>query len=177
MVNSNNKRLACNLAAVVFGMLLLSFASVPLYRMFCQITGYGGTVREVFTPSEKIGSKTIKVYFDSNVNPDLPWKFKNEQEFVTIKTGENAMAFYSATNNSNQLIKGMATYNVTPQKAGKYFQKISCFCFDEQILYPAQHINLPVSFYIDPAIENDPNLKEVERITLSYTFFNITESN
>ncbi|AZL15810.1 cytochrome c oxidase assembly protein [Rickettsiales endosymbiont of Stachyamoeba lipophora] len=177
MHKSSNNKILVNLLAVTFGMLLLSFATVPLYKIFCQVTGYGGTVREVFTSSDKIGTKTLRVYFDANASPSLPWRFKNEQPYITVTTGENALAFYSAENLSSNPVKAMATYNVTPQKAGKYFQKISCFCFEEQMLLGKQHVNLPVSFYIDPKIEEDPNLKEVDRITLSYTFFNISEFN
>jgi cytochrome c oxidase assembly protein subunit 11 len=171
-----NKKIVTNILAIMLGMIMLSFASVPIYRIFCQVTGYGGTVREVMYASDKIGTKQLRIYFDANTSPDLPWKFTKQQNFITVKSGENALAFYYAENKTNQPIKGMATYNVTPQKAGKYFQKIACFCFNEQILYPHQKIELPVAFYIDPKIENDPNLKEVDRITLSYTFFNINET-
>ena len=169
-----NKRVALVLGGLVCGMVALAFASVPLYRLFCQVTGYGGTtqVSEVGELEELVVSdRDITIRFDSSVNGNLPWNFKPAQRFVDLKVGEEGIAFYRAKNTSDDKIKGVATFNVTPLKAGQYFVKIECFCFSEQTLLPGQEVDMPVTFYVDPEIENDPNLIDVKTITLSYTFF------
>jgi len=156
---------------LVLGMVMLTFASVPLYNLFCKVTGYGGTTQFASVASSKIGSKILKIRFDANVDSKLPWQFKAEQEEVEIRVGENNLIFYSAENNANIPIIGTAVYNVTPHRAGRYFNKIQCFCFTEQLLKPKQKMVMPVSFFIDSEIENDPELKDVDTITLSYTFY------
>lgn len=156
---------------LVLGMVMLTFASVPLYNLFCKVTGYGGTTQYAPIASKKIGNKILKIRFDANVDNKLPWQFKAEQEEVEIRVGENNLIFYSAENNANISIIGTAVYNVTPHRAGKYFNKIQCFCFTEQLLKPKQKMIMPVSFFIDAEIENDPELKDVDTITLSYTFY------
>ncbi|AIL65938.1 Cytochrome C oxidase assembly protein CtaG [Rickettsiales bacterium Ac37b] len=169
-MNSNGK-LALSLLMLVAGMLMLTYASVPIYSLFCKLTGFAGTAKINTQPTHVIGTKTIKVRFDANVDKDLPWIFKPKQYEVAVKTGENTLVFYMAKNLSNKPITGMAIYNVTPHKAGAYFNKIQCFCFEQQLLLPGQEILMPVSFYIDPEIEKDPYLEDVTAITLSYTFF------
>jgi cytochrome c oxidase assembly protein subunit 11 len=174
----NNGRVALILFSVVAGMIGLSFASVPLYRLFCQITGYGGTPLISETASEtRVSERTITVRFDSNINPDLPWRFKPVQKEMTVRLGEQALAFYEAENLSDVKMTGRATYNVTPYKVGSYFNKIACFCFDEQTLMPGQVVSMPVQFFVDPEIFDDPGTEEVKTITLSYTFFPVEDDD
>lgn len=158
---------------LIIGMSLLAYASVPLYSLFCKVTGYGGTVKKAKRVSLHKGTKRIRVRFDANVHTDLQWSFKPEQKFVELVTGENTLVFYAATNNTNKPSIGTAVYNVTPHKAGEYFNKIQCFCFEEQLLEPNQHVMMPVSFFIDPEIEKDSELQDLKEITLSYTFYKI----
>ncbi len=168
-----NGRVAWPLAGLVLGMVALTFASVPLYRIFCQVTGYGGTTQRVAAApgADAAGGKTILVRFDANVSPALPWKFQPVQREIRVKIGEQSLAFYRATNASNDTVTGTATYNVTPESTGSFFGKIACFCFTEQTLEPGQTVDMPVSFYIDPAIVSDESTKQVQEITLSYTFY------
>ena len=156
---------------MVLTMIGASFAAVPLYDMFCKVSGYGGTTARALNTSGIIGSKNIKVFFDSNLDDKLPWRFIPLQRQVNIIPGQNVLAFYESENLTDRSIKGMAVYNVTPFKVGKYFKKIECFCFEEFILAPKQKVTMPVLFFIDPAIEQDPNAQEVQSITLSYTFY------
>jgi cytochrome c oxidase assembly protein subunit 11 len=161
--------LAC--VGVVAGMVGLSYAAVPLYRLFCQVTGYGGTTRIATVAPDRIGARVITVRFDGNVAPGLAWKFMPEQKSIEVRVGETALAYYRALNVTGRSTAGTATFNVTPLQAGAYFNKIDCFCFSEQTLMPGQSADMPVSFFVDPAIEDDPDLRHVTTITLSYTFF------
>lgn len=157
---------------VAVAMLGLAYASVPLYRLFCQVTGFGGaTIRVNENAAPKAVDKVIKVRFDANVAPGLAWTFKPVQTQATIRIGERKMAFYQATNLTDKPITGMATYNVSPDTAGGYFMKIHCFCFDQQTLQPGETVDMPVSYYIDPAILEDASARRIDEITLSYTFF------
>ncbi len=154
-------------------MLALGFASVPLYRIFCQVTGFGGTTMkatEAEAAAVQVTNKLISVRFDANVDRQLPWKFQMEQTTQDLRIGARKMAYYSAENLSDQPITGIASYNVEPELAGKYFHKIQCFCFNEQTLQPGQAINMPVIYYVDPKILEDPETKDIQQITLSYTF-------
>lgn len=169
MVASRN--LGVVLAGVVATMLAFAYASVPLYRMFCQKTGYGGTTQVAKTFSTQVVDRIITVRFNADIHRDLPWHFRPLQTEIKVKVGENALAFYESENWSDQPICGMATYNVTPDKAGIYFNKVACFCFEEQVLSPQQRVEMPVQFFIDPEFATDPDLKDVNTITLSYTFF------
>ena len=148
----------------------VGFASVPLYRMFCEVTGLNGTTQRGLRAPGTTGDK-ITVAFDSNVSPKLPWKFTPERRADTIDIGGRDMAFFKAKNLSDKPVTGTATFNVTPQVAGKYFTKIQCFCFTEQTLQPGEEDRMPVIFYVDPAIEKDPDARDVQEITLSYTFY------
>jgi cytochrome c oxidase assembly protein subunit 11 len=159
------------LASVVIGMLGLTAAAVPLYRLFCQATGYGGTTQRAEAAPDQGLDRTITVRFNADVDPDLPWSFAPEQRQVEVRIGEQSLAFFRARNRSDHAIVGQATYNVTPFKAGPYFSKIACFCFEQQVLQPGQEVDMPVSFYVDPAILDDRNTQDVHTITLSYTFF------
>ena len=158
----------------------LAYASVPLYRLFCQVTGYGGTTQQAARApgalSGPAGERLITVRFNADTSSKLPWLFKPSQKEVSVKLGEQALAFFEATNRSKEGTSGSAVFNVTPLKAGKYFNKIACFCFDEQHLEPGQAVDMPVTFFIDPEMVKDPNLDDVDTITLSYTFFRATSA-
>lgn len=168
----NNNSLAIILGAVIAGMLALSYASVPLYRLICQKTGFGGTPQKAILTSDKIvQDHEITVQFVANVHRDLPWEFRPVQHEIKLKIGENGLAYYFARNKSAMPIIGMATYNVSPDKAGIYFNKVQCFCFEQQLLKPGQGMEMPVLFFVDPEFAKDPNTKDLKTITLSYTFF------
>ena len=154
-----------------FGMVGLSFAAVPLYRLFCAATGYGGTpkVRRAAAPGGV--AQTITVRFNANTYPALPWDFRPVQRDIRLPLGDEQLAFYTARNSPGRPVTGVAVYNVTPEKVGKYFHKTACFCFNQQTLAPGQEMQFPVSFWVDPAIAKDPNTSDVGTITLSYTFF------
>lgn len=155
----------------VVGMVGMSYAAVPLYKAFCQATGYGGTTQRVEQASDKILDRKIVVRFDSNVAPGLDWSFKPVQRQVELRIGETTQISYTATNNSKTPITGQATYNVTPQAAGAYFNKIQCFCFTETTLQPGETLDMPVVFFVDPAIVDEKETKDIGTITLSYTFY------
>jgi cytochrome c oxidase assembly protein subunit 11 len=162
---------ALSLASVTLAMLGASFAAIPLYRVFCAVTGYAGTPQIGPETSPGVANGNITVHFNADVNPNLPWQFAPEQRNVTLKLGEQQVAFYTARNEAATPVTGIALYNVTPDKVGKYFHKTACFCFNQQTLAPGQQMEFPVSFWVDPAIANDPNTADVHVITLSYTFF------
>ena len=168
---SKNFRLAANLAALVLGMLMLAYASVPLYRLFCEVTGYGGTTMTGQYAAAKVLDRTLTIAFNADTDPNLPWAFAPGEKSHTVKIGEQGLTHYVAHNRSNETVTGRAVYNVVPHKAGQYFVKMECFCFTEQTLAAGQKVDMPVSFYIDPAFAGDPDLKGVNTITLSYTFF------
>ncbi len=159
------------LAALALAMVGAAYASVPLYQWFCQATGFGGTTQVASARPNKIIDRVITVRFNSDVNSKLPWRFEPEQLSMKLKLGEEHLAFYSATNRSDESITGTATFNVTPAKAGAYFNKIDCFCFTEQTLEAGKTARLPVSFFVDPEMAADRNLDDITTITLSYTFF------
>lgn len=166
-------RTALLLVLFVVFMFGFAYASVPLYRVFCQVTGFGGTPKtNVEFVEHQVGDRIVKVQFDANVNRDMPWDFKAVQSDMEVRTGENHLIFYHAKNETDAPIKGVATFNVTPDKAATYFSKISCFCFEEQTLAAHQQVDMPVSFFIDPEFEHDKEMDDVHVITLSYTFFN-----
>jgi cytochrome c oxidase assembly protein subunit 11 len=171
-----NARLAFGLLGIAVLMVGLSFAAVPLYRIFCQVTGYGGTTQRADAPSDTVTDREITVRFDATMSSELNWSFQPVERRVTLKIGENRLAFYKAENLSDQKLTGTATFNVTPEIAGIYFSKIDCFCFTEQTLMPHQKVDMPVSFYIDPAILDDPDASRLEEITLSYTFFRAADA-
>ena len=157
--------------AVILVMAGLTAASVPLYRLFCQVTGYGGTTQVASDVVPGAVEQTINVRFDASIGDDLPWQFQPVQRQIEIPIGEETLAFYRAANVADRPIVGSSTFNVTPHKAGPYFSKIECFCFTEQVLQPGQTVEMPVSFFVDPAILDDPNTRDLKTITLSYTFF------
>jgi len=165
-----NKKTGRILALIGAFMLGLAFAAVPLYRMFCEATGFNGTTQRAdHAPGAVAGQ--VKVQFDANVHPGLPWRFEPEQTSVEVAPGAQTKIFYRAQNLSARAIIGQAVYNVSPDTVGKYFKKIQCFCFSEQTLQPGQKVDMPVVFFVDPKIKQDPDTKDVHEITLSYTFY------
>lgn len=167
-------------AAAMFAlaMVALAFASVPLYRIFCQATGFNGTTQRgtaAAAPSEAqvaaLRGNTVIIRFDGNTAPNLPWKFQPEKTRDTVQIGERRMAFFRATNLSDKPVTGSATFNVSPDTAGLYFVKIACFCFTQQTLAPGETVDMPVTYYVDPAFLTDPDASKIEEITLSYTFY------
>lgn len=172
MTNGNHNRwIMFSCVGVVAGMTALSFAAVPLYDLFCRVTGYGGTTQVAAEKNDVILDRMVRIRFDASMNSSLDWRFEPVQREISMKIGESAVAFYRAQNLAATETTGTATFNVTPLKAGKYFTKIDCFCFTEQRLEPGQAVDMPVTFYVDPEIANNPNLDDVTTITLSYTFF------
>ncbi|TZG27777.1 cytochrome c oxidase assembly protein [Sphingomonas montanisoli] len=168
-----NRRVALIALVIAIGMLGLGYAAVPLYRMFCQATGFGGTPMRATSdkaPGE-IAGRMIDIRFDANVSPNLPWQFAPEQKSERIVIGQRKMAFFVAKNLSDRPVTGTAAYNVTPELAGAYFTKIQCFCFTSQTLKPGETVRMPVIYYVDPAILKDKDAAKFNEITLSYTFF------
>jgi cytochrome c oxidase assembly protein subunit 11 len=159
----------CLSALLVMG--AMTWAAVPLYRIFCQVTGFGGTPMRADKAPSQSSDRTILVRFDSNVTPGMPWTFEPVQRTIEIKIGENALAFYRAHNNADHPVKGMASYNVSPNNAGAFFGKIECFCFTEQTLGPGESVEMPLSFFVDPSILEDRDAVHIKEITLSYTFY------
>ncbi len=169
---TRNGRYAVNAAALAVAMVGLAYASVPLYRLFCSVTGFGGTTQEgTKAPGAVAGEHEITILFNADTDPNLNWTFKPLQRSIRVKVGEQSLAHYVAINNENKPVTGHAVYNVVPHGAGPYFVKIACFCFTKQTLKEKQRADMPVSFYVDPEILNDPEMKDVRTITLSYTFF------
>jgi cytochrome c oxidase assembly protein subunit 11 len=167
----NDTKVALMCVAGAFAMVGMAYAAVPLYQMFCQVTGLGGTTQKAEKPSEVVLDRIVTVRFDANVSPKLGWSFEPVQRTVEAHIGENMLVFYRATNTTDRKITGTATFNVAPDAAGLYFSKIECFCFKEQTLEPGQSIEMPVSFFIDPALVKDPESSRLKDITLSYTFY------
>jgi len=173
-LGQRNRRTALAAGLVVVAMAGLTAASVPLYDLFCRVTGYGGTPRigGGEAPSTAVQQqRRVTVYFNADKGPDLPWSFRPAQRSVTVPMGEQTLAFYEAVNRADHPVVGRAVYNVTPFKVGSYFSKIQCFCFEEQTLEPGERVEMPVSFYVDPAMLDDADAAGVTQITLSYTFF------
>jgi cytochrome c oxidase assembly protein subunit 11 len=171
----SNLRVAIMAGCVAVGMVGVAYAAVPLYRVFCQVTGFGGTTQRAEASPHTVLDRKITVAFDANVNSSLNWTFVPAQHSQTIRIGEQTLAFYKAVNNGSQPVTGTATFNVTPLAAGAYFSKIDCFCFSEQTLKPGEQVDMPVSYFVDPDIVNDPDMKLVNTITLSYTFYAVDE--
>ena len=167
---TQQQRTAAKLASVAALMLSLSFAAVPFYDWFCRVTGYGGTTSVATAGSDIILDQTVLVRFDASVEAGMPWVFTPVQRTMEIRIGETGLAFYEAYNPTSNVVAGTASYNVTPDAAGYYFSKIACFCFEQQVLQPGERVQMPVSFYVDPAIVTDAEGKFVREITLSYTF-------
>ncbi len=166
-----NRKTATIVAGVVAAMVGLSFAAVPAYKAFCQITGFDGTTQRADKGADAVLARKITIRFDATVGDGLAWSFKPEQVDQTLNVGETGLAFYRAANLTGRPLTGRATFNVQPAKAGLYFRKIDCFCFVEQTLKAGEVASMPVTYFIDPKIADDPNLDDVQTVTLSYTFF------
>ncbi len=170
---SGQQRTAAYLVGVVVLMASLSFAAVPFYDWFCRVTGFGGTTAVAQAAPDVILDQTVVVKFDASTERGMPWQFRPVQRQMTVRIGENALAFYEAYNPTNRPVAGTASYNVAPDAAGGYFAKIACFCFTEQVLQPGERVEMPVSFFVDPEMVKDPEGRFVKEITLSYTFYEI----
>ena len=173
MADRRNLRVGLMAMGMAAGMLGMGFAAVPLYRLFCQTTGFDGTTRRVDEAQARqfvATSDVMSIRFDANVERGMPWRFTPKQTTYEVSLGGRKMAVYLARNDSDKPVTGRATFNVEPEQAGKYFNKVQCFCFTEQTLQPHQEVRMPVVFYVDPKIKDDPETKDVEQITLSYTF-------
>jgi cytochrome c oxidase assembly protein subunit 11 len=170
-LSRKNRRVALMAATMFCGMVGLAYASVPLYRLFCQATGFGGTTQIAAAAPSAASVQMMSVRFDANASTEMGWTFRAVQNTMTVKIGEPAMAHYTATNMSSDTVTGTAKFNVTPTSAGIYFNKIQCFCFTKQTLKPGQTADFPVQFFVDPAILDDPDTKSIGEITLSYSFY------
>ena len=174
-----NRKVGLIAASAALSMLGLGYASVPLYRMFCQATGFNGTTQRA-TAAQAAGVQAtvrpITIRFDANVAKGMPWQFRPEQVTQDGHVGERKMAFFITKNTANHAITGRAIFNVTPEQTGAYFHKIQCFCFNEQRLEPGEEVRMPVLYYVDPDMLNDPNARDVPEITLSYTFMEAADS-
>ena len=169
-LKAQNKKVIFIITFVGMLMLSLSYAAVPLYDIFCRVTGFGGTTQIASSAPGSTGHPNINIRFESNITDSLNWDFYSKTKTIKIPMGEEKTIYYFAKNLSDEPIVGTATFNVTPAKAGQYFMKIDCFCFVEQLLNPGESMNMPVTFFIDPDLYKDENVKEVNEITLSYTF-------
>jgi len=170
-LRKRHNAVALALAGIVILMTGLSFAAVPAYRLFCQVTGYAGTTQKAEQPADHVSNRHMKIRFDSTVSPDLNWDFQPVQKVVDVRIGQSTLVFYRARNNGERDSIGTATFNVTPEGAAIYFNKMQCFCFTEQKLAAGQAADMPVDFYIDPAILDDKYARKIREVTLSYTFF------
>ena len=173
MAISGPKKPVLTTVGVVTVMASLGFASVPLYDLFCRVTGFGGVTQEADAASDEILDETIKVRFDASLDRNMPWEFKPMQREMELRIGETGLAFYEAYNPTDRPVAGSASYNVYPYEAGGFFTKIDCFCFEEQVLQPGERVEMPVTFYVDPEMVEDRDAKYVQTITLGYTFYEI----
>lgn len=176
-MHNKNRQTALNLLAVVVGMVMLSYASVPLYRMFCQYTGFGGTPQDATAAPKRVYDRQLTVQFNADVVSELPWEFVPQQRSIKAKVGEQQLVFFRATNKGSEPLEGVSTFNVTPDDAGLYFMKVKCFCYEAQRIEPGETVEMPVSFFIDPALLENNELDKLSTITLSYTFFKVKDSS
>jgi cytochrome c oxidase assembly protein subunit 11 len=170
-LEQKNRRVGIAAAVGVASMVGLAYASVPLYALFCKVTGFGGTTQTASQAPGATGDATVSIRFDANTSSELNWQFKPTQQTQTVKVGEQTLAFYEAINKSAETVTGTAVFNVTPAEAGAYFNKIECFCFTEQTLKPGQRVDMPVSYFIDPEFLKNADTRGIREITLSYTFY------
>lgn len=176
----SNRRVGFIAAFVALSMVGVSFAAVPLYRLFCQVTGFGGTTMRIDEAQaatvRPVAGRSVSVRFDANISRELPWDFAPTETHRVVQIGARNMSVFTAKSLSTVPLKGTATFNVTPTQAGQYFHKVQCFCFTEQVLQPGQQVQMPVVFYVDPAILDDPDTRDISEITLSYTFYPVEQA-
>ena len=170
MAMNRNTKVALICGAALFGMTGAAFAAVPLYQMFCQVTGFNGTVMRADAAPDTILEDTVRVRFDTNVR-GLPWEFEAEETRQTVRIGDTGIAYFRVTNTSDRPISGTAAYNVVPERAGPYFQKLQCFCFEAQTVQPGETVEFPIQYFVAPEMATDPEARGVHDITLSYTFY------
>jgi cytochrome c oxidase assembly protein subunit 11 len=175
-LEKKNRRVGIAATVGVAAMVGLAYASVPLYALFCKVTGFGGTTQTASAAPGATSDTTVSVRFDANISSDLDWRFQPSQQTQTVKVGEQTLAHYEAVNNSSETVTGSAVFNVTPPEAGAYFNKIECFCFVQQTLKPGQRIDMPVSYFIDPEFLKDADTRGIREVTLSYTFYPATSA-
>ena len=168
---ARNRNVGIRMALFGLAMLGLAFASVPLYRVFCQVTGYAGTTQKAEVAPGAVAGKTIGVRFDANIDPALPWRFEPEQNTIRVQPGARTTVYFRATNLTARTTTGSAAFNVSPLQVGQYFSKIECFCFTEQTLKGGQSVRMPVVFFVDPKVRQDDTTSDIDEITLSYTFY------
>lgn len=171
LFKDKNTKVATMAACGVVLMIGMAYAAVPFYTWFCQVTGFGGTTQVALSENVEVIDREIRIRFSATTNRDIPWKFKPKQQVVTLKVGEQGLAFYEAENLASFPVTGQATFNVTPFEAGPYFNKVECFCFTEQTLQAGERVDMPVAFFVDPEIMDNKRLDDVSEITLNYTFF------
>ncbi|HVR91367.1 MAG TPA: cytochrome c oxidase assembly protein [Novosphingobium sp.] len=177
-LHRSNRKVGTIALLGALAMLGMGYAAVPLYRMFCQATGLGGTTQrasEAQASAVQVAAKTISIRFDGNVASGMPWTFGPEQVTQQVRIGQRSLAFFKARNDSDKPVTGIASFNVEPERAGIYFNKIHCFCFNQQTLQPGQQVDMPVQYYVDPAILKDAEAQGIEQITLSYTFHKVPD--
>lgn len=175
-VLTGNLKLLAICLGLALGMVGMGYAAVPLYDLFCRVTGYGGTTQIAQYDPDQVLDRTVRVRFDASRSRDFPWEFEPLQRDMTVRVGETALAFYRVTNPTDEPVTGIATYNVTPFKMGPYFAKLECFCFTEQTLGPGESMEMPVVFFIDPLMDEERRMDDVQTVTLSYTFFEASDS-
>ncbi|GGG97457.1 MAG TPA: cytochrome c oxidase assembly protein [Oceanicaulis sp.] len=175
-VLSGNVKVLAICLGLALGMVGMGYAAVPLYDLFCRVTGYGGTTQTAQYDPDQILERTVRVRFDASRSRGFPWEFEPLQRDMTVRVGETALAFYRVTNPTDEPVTGIATYNVTPFKMGPYFAKLECFCFTEQTLGPGESMEMPVVFFIDPLMDEERRMDDVQTVTLSYTFFEASDS-
>lgn len=175
-VLSGNVKVLAICLGLALGMVGMGYAAVPLYDLFCRVTGYGGTTQTAQYDPDQILERTVRVRFDASRSRGFPWEFEPLQRDMTVRVGETALAFYRVTNPTDEPVTGIATYNVTPFKMGPYFAKLECFCFTEQTLGPGESMEMPVVFFIDPLMDEERRMDDVQTVTLSYTLFEASDS-
>jgi len=176
MYQKSNRPLLLSLLALIAGMTMLTYAAVPLYRLFCQVTGFGGTTQSALHAPAETYDRELEIRFNADIDPNLDWDFKPSQISVKVKVGEEKIIYYDVHNRSSTALTGTAIFNVTPHIAGQHFMKVHCFCFENQTLKPGESVKMPVTFFVDPGILKDEKMNNVQTITLSYTFFPVDKN-
>lgn len=173
-LNQRNRNTMMMLVGIVAGMIGLAYASVPLYDLFCKVTGFGGTPQRAAENNSVVGTRDLTVSFSTDLGQGMPWRFQPDMRKMDVRTGVTYKALFIAENPTDRTVTGSATFNVSPDVFGQYFVKVQCFCFDKQVLKPGERVEMPVVFFLDPKLEKDPYLTKLQDVTLAYTFFQIS---